>query len=123
MGAAPSPSPDDHIQIGSVLDSRYRIDAVIGSGGMGRVYRAEHTALGRTVAIKVLHADLGRNKEAVTRFQREALASGRLDHTNIVGVSDFGVLDDGACFLVMEALEGESLGARLDRDKMVPWQE
>ncbi len=121
--SAPSPSPDEGVSIGTVLDGRYRIDAVLGSGGMGRVYRGEHTGIGRAVAIKVLHAGLNRNREAAARFQREALASGRLDHPNIVGVSDFGVLDDGACFLVMEALEGESLGERLQREHRIPWRE
>ena len=122
MGA---PSPDDSgvVTIGSVLDGRYRIDAVLGAGGMGRVYRGEHTGIGRAVAIKVLHSALGRNKEATQRFQREALASGRLDHPNIVGVSDFGVLDDGSLYLVMEALEGEGLGTRLEREKRIPWLE
>ena len=124
----PSPAPDvppddDRFAIGSVLDGRYRIDAVLGAGGMGRVYRGEHTGIGRAVAIKVLHANLGGNREAAQRFQREALASGRLDHPNIVGVSDFGVLDGGACYLVMEALDGESLGARLERERRVPWPE
>ena len=124
MAPAPSPSPDaEGVAIGSVLDGRYRIDAVLGTGGMGRVYRGEHTGIGRAVAIKVLHTDLSRNREAAQRFQREALASGRLDHPNIVGVSDFGVLEDGACYLVMEALEGEALGARLEREKRVPWPE
>jgi serine/threonine-protein kinase len=120
MGA---PAQDDALAIGSVLDGRYRIDAILGAGGMGRVYKGEHTSLGRTVAIKVLHADLGRNKEATSRFQREAMAYGRLDHPNIVGVSDFGVLEDGALYLVMEALEGESLGERLTRERRVPWVE
>jgi len=96
---------------------------VLGTGGMGRVYKGEHTSLGRTVAIKVLHADLGRNKEAAGRFQREAIASGRLDHPNIVSVSDFGVLDDGSLYLVMEALDGESLGARLAMHGPIPWRE
>jgi hypothetical protein len=124
MGASPSPSPDaERVPIGSVLDGRYRIDAVLGSGGMGRVYRGEHTGIGRPVAIKVLHADLNRNRDAATRFQREAIASGRLDHPNIVNVSDFGVLDDGACYLVMEVLEGESLGARLERETRLAWRE
>jgi len=90
---------------------------------MGCVYRAEHTGIGRPVAIKVLHADLNRNREAAQRFQREAIASGRLDHPNIVNVSDFGVVDDGPCYLVMEVLEGESLGARLEREKRIPWRE
>jgi serine/threonine protein kinase len=120
---SPSPDTDERVSIGSVLDGRYRIDGILGSGGMGRVYRGEHTGIGRAVAIKVLHADLNRNREAAQRFQREAIASGRLDHPNIVGVSDFGVLDDGAFFLVMEALEGESLGDRLERDRYLPWRE
>ena len=120
MAVSPQ-SSDDGFAIGSVLDGRYRVDAVLGTGGMGRVYRAEHLNIGRAVAIKVLHADLTRNREASQRFQREAIASGRLDHPNIVGVSDFGVLDTGACYLVMEVLEGESLGERLVRDKRLPW--
>ena len=123
MAASPSPSSDDPFELGSVLDGRYRIDALLGTGGMGRVYRAEHTKIGKWVAIKVLHADLGRNREAAQRFQREAIASGRLDHPNIVGVTDFGVLDDGACYLVMEVLEGESLGDRLARDHRIHWVE
>jgi serine/threonine-protein kinase len=123
MGAESSASPEAEIAIGSVLDGRYRIDAILGAGGMGRVYRGEHTGIGRAVAIKVLHADLSRNKEAAQRFQREALASGRLDHPNIVGVSDFGIVDDGPCYLVMEALEGESLGARIEREKRIAWPE
>ena len=123
MATSPSPSPDGGIELGSVLDGRYRIDTIIGTGGMGRVYRGEHTGIGRAVAIKVLHTDLSRNREAAQRFQREALASGRLDHPNIVGVSDFGILDDGSCYLVMEALEGEPLGARLEREKRIPWHE
>jgi serine/threonine-protein kinase len=122
MAGSPSPSSSDEpLAVGSVLDDRYRIDGVLGTGGMGRVYRAEHTKIGRSVAIKVLHADLGRNREASQRFQREAIASGRLDHPNIVGVSDFGVLGDGACYLVMEILEGESLADRLEREHRIHW--
>jgi len=120
-----SATPDDSgvVPIGALLDGRYRVDGVLGKGGMGRVYRGEHTGIGRAVAIKILHAGLGTNKEATTRFQREALAYGRLDHVNIVSVSDFGVLDDGAPYLVMEALEGEELGTRLTREQRIPWRE
>jgi serine/threonine protein kinase len=119
------PTPDDSgvVPIGAMLDGRYRVDSVLGKGGMGRVYRGEHTGIGRAVAIKVLHADLGKNKEAAARFQREAIASGRLDHPNIVGVSDSGVLEDGCPYLVMEVLEGEELGKRLEREKRIPWPE
>ena len=120
-----TPSPDDSgvVALGSVLDGRYRLESILGKGGMGKVYKAEHTSLGRAVAIKILHARLGGSKEAAQRFQREAMASGRLDHPNIVAVSDFGTLEDGSLFLVMEALEGEPLGNRLERDKRIPWQE
>jgi serine/threonine protein kinase len=119
------PTPDDSgiVPIGAMLDGRYRVDGILGKGGMGRVYKGEHTGIGRAVAIKVLHPDLGKNKEASQRFQREAIASGRLDHPNIVGVSDFGVLPDGCPYLVMEVLEGEELAKRLERDKRIPWPE
>lgn len=119
------PSPDDSgiVPVGAMLDGRYLVKDLLGMGGMGRVYRAEHTGIGRAVAIKVLHRDLGKSKEASQRFQREALASGRLDHPNIVGVSDSGVLEDGCPYLVMEVLEGEELSKRLARDKRIPWPE
>ena len=120
MGASPD---DSGVAIGTVLAGRYRIDGVLGSGGMGRVYHGQHTSIGKAVAVKVLHAALGKNTEAAARFQREAMASGRLDHPNIVGVMDFGVLDDGCLYLVMEALEGEHLGKRLQREKQIAWQE
>jgi serine/threonine-protein kinase len=131
MAAPPSPQStpaaaedEDHgVGIGATLDARYRIDALIGTGGMGRVYSGEHTGIGRAVAIKVLHSDLHRNREAAQRFQREAIASGRLDHPNIVNIYDFGVLPSGACYLVMELLEGETLGGRLERDGRLPWRE
>jgi serine/threonine protein kinase len=119
---SPATPAGSEIPLGTLVDGRYRIDGILGAGGMGRVYRAEHTGIGRYVAIKMLHADLGHNSEAAARFQREAMASGRLDHPNIVGVSDFGVLD-GRPYLVMEALEGESLGTRLERDRYMPWRE
>jgi serine/threonine protein kinase len=111
------------VAIGTVLAGRYRVDGLLGRGGMGSVYRGQHTGMGKPVAIKVLHAALGHNQEAAARFQREAIASGRLDHPNIITVMDFGVIDGGCLYLVMEALEGEHLGQRLDREKRIPWQE
>ena len=111
------------IEIGDVLNGRYRIDALLGSGGMGSVYLAEHVRIGRAVAVKVLDVHVGADHEAAQRFKREALASGRLDHPNIVAVSDFGLLPSGRSYLVMEALEGESLGARLEQRAPLPWRD
>jgi Flp pilus assembly protein TadD len=122
MSAPPSPSPDEYLEPGSVLDGRYRIDGFLGGGGMAHVYRAEHLGIGRWVAIKVLHAILSRSHEAVARFQREAVTSGRLEHPNIVSVTDSGALHDGRCFLVMEALDGETLAERLEREGRLPWR-
>ena len=105
--------------IGSTLDGRYRIDAVLGMGGMGCVYRGVHTGLQRPFAIKVLETQSDR--ATIESFRREAFASGQLDHPNIIAVSDFGALEDGSMFLAMELLDGESLRTRLDRDGVLAW--
>ena len=105
-----------------MIADRYRIDAVIGDGGMARVYRAEQLENARPVAIKVLHASHSQDREAVLRFQREVAMARRLAHENIVAVTDSGVLEDGRYFLVMEALEGETLDARLGREGPLPWR-
>jgi TolB-like protein/tRNA A-37 threonylcarbamoyl transferase component Bud32/tetratricopeptide (TPR) repeat protein len=97
--------------IGTTL-SHYRISAVIGAGGMGEVYRATDTNLGREVALKVLPPDMARDPERLTRFQREARAVAALNHPNIVTL--YSVEEaDGAPFLTMELVEGQSLGRRI----------
>ncbi len=123
MTAAGESQDVQPLPTGTVLDGRYRLDSVLGAGAMGCVYLGEHVGIGRSVAIKVLRAGLGGRQDAARRFKREALASGRLDHPNIVDVSDSGVLEDGSPFLVMEALHGESLGDRLKRERRIPWPE
>lgn len=100
--------------IGCVLAGRYRIDARLGEGGMGTVYRAQHLALDRAVAVKLLHSELTRDEGVAKRFDREALASSKLDHPNCVRVMDAGSADDGTKFLVMELLQGRELHARGD---------
>src|SRR5262245_42206943 len=94
---------------------QYRVTGTIGRGGMGVVHAAEHALLGRRAAIKVLRSELSRNEDAVTRFFNEARAAAAIRHPGIVEVYDFGWTDDGAAFLVMERLEGESLTQRLSR--------
>ncbi|MBA3459946.1 MAG: protein kinase [Deltaproteobacteria bacterium] len=117
------PAELDLLDVGVVLDGRYRITGLLGGGGMARVYSAEHLGIARTVAVKVLHGTLAQDREASARFALEAVTSGRLDHPNIVMVTDSGVLHDGRLYLVMEALDGETLQARLRREVRIPWKE
>ena len=95
--------------IGHTLDGKYRLEARLGIGGMGTVYRARHLLIDRPVAIKVLNPRFVEDEAARTRFRREAKAAGRLQHTNAVTVTDFGQSQDGYVYLVMELLEGRTL--------------
>jgi serine/threonine-protein kinase len=96
--------------IGSTLDGRYNILSLLGEGGMGKVYLAEHVALEKRMAVKVLHAEYSRQEEVTKRFQQEAIAASRIGQENIVNVTDFGRTPDGALYFVMEELAGENLG-------------
>jgi serine/threonine protein kinase len=111
----------DDPEIGQVIDGRYRIVGLLGQGGMGAVYRAEHVGMGKMLAVKLLHPHVSTRRDAGARFQREAFASGRIDHPNCVAVSDFGVREDGSFYLVMELLQGESLREMIDRERRLPW--
>jgi hypothetical protein len=101
--------------IGQVLDGRYRILSQLGEGGMGEVYLAEHVNLGRKEALKILHPRLASEPQFVSRFRREARATNRVQHPNIVSVYDFGRLPDGRFYLSMEYADGQSLYAELAR--------
>ena len=95
--------------IGHTLDDKYRIEARLGIGGMGTVYRARHLLIDRAVAIKVLSQRFVEDEAAQMRFRREAKAAGRLQHQNAVAVTDFGQTADGYVYIVMELLEGRTL--------------
>ncbi len=101
-------TPDDPL-IGRTLPGGYVILDLVGIGGMGRVYRAEQTTLGRTVAVKIIHPHLVGEENAAARFITEARAASRLNHPNSVGVIDFGKTEDGQLYLVMEFLRGKDL--------------
>jgi serine/threonine protein kinase len=98
----------------------YRITGKIGQGGMGAVYSAEHTLLGRRAAIKVLLPEFCRNQEMVNRFFNEAKAATAIRHPGIVEIYDFGYRGDGSAYIVMEYLEGESLYHRMQRIRPLP---
>ncbi|HEV8246403.1 MAG TPA: serine/threonine-protein kinase, partial [Polyangiaceae bacterium] len=106
--------------IGTVLAGRYRIERMLGSGGMGSVYRAEHVLMRKAVAVKVLHREMTALPEMVARFEREAVAAGRIEHPNVVAASDFGRLDDGSFYLVLEYVEGRPLSTLIDTEGGLP---
>ena len=110
-----APEDEDPL-IGSVLSGTYEVLRVIGEGGMGRVYEASHCRLrSKHFAVKVLHHELARQPDVVSRFQREAEAASALQHPNVVEVFDVNRTPDGRPYLVAELLEGEELGEHLDR--------
>ena len=95
--------------VGTLLDEQYRIDEWIGEGAMGRVYAAQQEALGKQVAIKVLHPHLARDPKVIKRFHREARAASRLSHPNSMQVIDFGADPAGTLYIAMELLDGPDL--------------
>ena len=115
------PPPDERADLppGAVLDGRWRIEALLGTGGMGSVYQAEHVHVGRRAAVKVLHPDLCRSPAERDRFRREARVASRIRSPHVVEVLDFGEDVTGRPYLVMELLEGEPLRDVLDREGRV----
>jgi len=95
--------------IGRTFEGKYRLDEVLGGGGMGTVYRATHLLIDRPVALKVLSQRFVGDQTAQQRFRREARAAGRMQHPNAVTVTDFGATEDGYLYIVMELLEGRTL--------------
>jgi len=103
--------------IGTTVVGKYRVDRLIGRGGMGAVFQATNLAIGKRVALKFLDHDAARNGEACLRFQREAEAASMAESAHIVQIFDSGVSEAGLPFLVMELLTGEDLRARLRRER------
>jgi serine/threonine protein kinase len=105
--------------IGTLVAERYRILELLGRGGMGVVYKARHELMERTVAIKLLLPQLISDESAAARFQREARASSKINHANIIALHDFGRTEDGVPYIVMDYIEGESLADILKREKQL----
>ncbi|HEX8140471.1 MAG TPA: protein kinase [Pyrinomonadaceae bacterium] len=109
--------------LGQILDGKYRIEKLLGKGGMGAVYMAIHLGTDRPVALKIIAPEFMRHDEFVERFKREARAAGRLRHPNVVDVTDFGFAQHGServAYLVMEYLDGCTLADVLAEEKRLP---
>src|SRR5882762_1432358 len=109
--------------VGQTLDEKYRLERLLGQGGMGAVYLAVHLGTERYVALKLITPQFMRNEEFVERFKREARAAGRLRHPNVVDVTDFGFAragNESVAYLVMEYLDGCTLSDVLAEEKRLP---
>ena len=106
--------------LGTVIDHRYRVERVVGGGGMGLVYAVCHTKLGKRFALKALRADLASEPEVAQRFIQEARTAAAIEHPGLVETTDFGHLPSGQPYFVMEFLEGESLSQTLRRTGPLP---
>ena len=118
IGTLPKKEGDKFI--GTTLPAGYHILDLIGVGGMGRVYRAEQSVLGRTVAVKIIHPHLLADENSAVRFLTEARAASQLNHPNSISVFDFGRTDDGQPYLVMELLRGRDLGMVVHEEGELP---
>jgi serine/threonine-protein kinase len=114
--ATVEPPADGEARLGEVLDRRYRIDALIGEGGMAHVYRITHTMIGKSLAAKVVRHELRNDEEVIRRFLREAQIVSSIKHPNVVDISDYGETPDGGAFCVMELLRGRTLAELIDSD-------
>jgi serine/threonine-protein kinase len=103
---------------GTIVAERYRVEALLGEGGVGAVYSVKHIHLGKHFALKVLHASLGNNDEIAQRFEREAIAASHIDHVNVAAATDFGRTADGHFFLVLEHVGGVTLRALIQKGPM-----
>jgi serine/threonine-protein kinase len=120
VGEAAPTAPATTLAVGDVVAERYRIDALLGQGGMGVVYRAEHLHLRKPLALKVLLSEWSSIPEVVARFEREAVAASNIQSPHVAAATDFGRLPNGSFFLVMEYVSGCTLRSVLEGGALAP---
>src|SRR5450432_1254483 len=128
----PQPTPDDGIPksgptstseiLNTTLAGRYLVTKKVGQGGMGAVYEATHTLIGKRVAVKVLLEKYTRREAIVQRLEQEARLASSVNNEHIIDITDFGKTEDGRTFVVMEFLDGESLAEALAKESRLPEQ-
>jgi serine/threonine-protein kinase len=126
MGASSVPPPGSTSPLafpGAIVAGKFRLESVVGVGGMGSVWSATHLGLAQQVALKLVSANFARSSDALRRFDREAKAAAKIRSRHVPQVFDNGVLDDGTPYLAMELLHGESLFKRIHRQGPVPLPE
>ncbi|MET0344426.1 MAG: serine/threonine-protein kinase [Polyangiales bacterium] len=114
-------TPQQHPLIGQVIAERYQVVELLAEGGMGAVYIAEHLTLHKEVALKVVHPEHAGNEELIARFAREAMATSRIDHPNVISAMDFGKLPDGTAYLAVQLVRGPSLTRVLKAERKLAW--
>jgi serine/threonine-protein kinase len=118
--AAPTEEGSD-VYLGMTIGGKFVLRELIGTGGMGKVYRADQVGVGRTVAVKIMHRHLLGDETAAARFTNEARASSQLNHPNSISVLDFGQTEVGILYIVMEYLRGRSLDRVLEKEFPIPF--
>ncbi|MGB8507338.1 MAG: serine/threonine-protein kinase, partial [Pyrinomonadaceae bacterium] len=106
-----------------IIAEKYRLERLLGRGGMGAVYAATHVELDRPVAVKLLLPDLVSDTQALERFRREARAAARLNHPNVVDTYDYGLLSGGEAYIVMELVEGQTLREYMNAARALAFNE
>lgn len=112
-GTAPAEEAPEAL-VGQTIRGRYRVEALLGTGGMGTVYRVMHTGIDKRMALKVLSKRMMQNPSIVARFEREAKAAANFGHPHVAAATDYGRTDDGRFYLVMEYVEGKELREAMD---------
>ena len=115
-------TPGEDPLLGAIVAKKFKVEKILGVGGMGKVYKARQLALDKAVVVKVLHDQFRDDPQLVQRFQREARAASRLNHPNSIQIIDFGQDESGVVFMAMEFLQGQDLFSMLKRDGPLPAQ-